>query len=146
MTQVTTGMTVHVHYTGRLESGDEFDSSREREPLTVTLGAGQVIPGFEAALLEMSVGDTKTVNIPVDQAYGPRQDQLLHKVPLTEFPPDPAPQIGIPLLAQTPDGQQIRLEIVELDDEHAVLDANHPLAGKALIFDLELVSIVENQD
>ena len=141
MSKATSGSTVKVHYTGRLEDGTEFDSSVDRDPMEITLGGGQVIPGFEAGLMDMAAGDKKTVTIPSDEAYGPVHEEMVQNVPLADLPTDPAPTVGDQLMAHTPDGQQIPLIVTEITDEHAVLDANHPLAGKTLIFDLEMVEV-----
>ncbi|MCW8945416.1 MAG: peptidylprolyl isomerase [Sedimenticola sp.] len=135
------GQKVRVHYTGTLEDGTQFDSSAGREPLEFTLGEGQVIPGFESALAEMSVGETKTVNIPADQAYGAHQPELVQKVEREQIPAEIELAIGAQLQAQGPDGQVFRLVVIELDETTATLDGNHPLAGKALTFELELVEI-----
>jgi FKBP-type peptidyl-prolyl cis-trans isomerase 2 len=141
MTKAASGSTLKVHYTGRLKDGTEFDSSKGRDPMEVTLGASQVIPGFEAGLMDMAQGDKKTITIPVDEAYGPLQEDMVQKVPLADLPSDPAPKAGDQLVAHAPDGQQIPLVVTEVGDDYALLDGNHPLAGKALIFDLELVEI-----
>lgn len=141
MSKATSGSTVKVHYTGRLEDGTEFDSSRGRDPMEITLGGGQVIPGFESGLMDMAQGDKKTVTIPVDEAYGPVNAEMVQKVPLTDLPKDHTPVVGDQLMAHTPDGQQIPLVVTDISDDHATLDANHPLAGKTLIFDLEMVEI-----
>ncbi|MCW8882858.1 MAG: peptidylprolyl isomerase [Sedimenticola sp.] len=135
------GQTVKVHYTGTLEDGTQFDSSAGREPLEFTLGQGQVIPGFEQALEQMTVGETKTINIPADQAYGPHQPELVQKVEREQIPAEIELALGVQLQAQGPDGQVFRLVVVELDETSATLDGNHPLAGKALTFELELVEI-----
>ncbi len=135
------GQKVRVHYTGTLEDGTQFDSSAGREPLEFTLGEGQVIPGFESALAEMSVGETKTVNIPADQAYGAHQPELVQKVEREQIPAEIELALGAQLQAQGPDGQVFRLVVIELDEATATLDGNHPLAGKALTFELELVEI-----
>lgn len=135
------GQTIKVHYTGTLEDGTQFDSSAGREPLEFTLGQGQVIPGFEKALEDMTVGETKTVNIPVDDAYGAHQPELVQKVEREQIPAEIELAIGAQLQAQGPDGQVFRLVVIELDDTTATLDGNHPLAGKALTFELELVEI-----
>lgn len=135
------GQTVKVHYTGTLEDGTQFDSSAGREPLEFTLGAGQVIPGFEQALAEMEVGETKTVNIPVDQAYGAHQPELVQQVERSQIPSEIELAVGVQLQAQGPEGQVFRLVVTELADDSVTLDGNHPLAGKALTFELELVEI-----
>lgn len=135
------GQTVKVHYTGTLEDGTQFDSSTGRDPLEFTLGEGQVIPGFEQALAEMTVGETKTVQIPAEQAYGEHQPELVQEVDRAQIPPDIELAIGVQLQAQGPDGQVFRLVVSELAESSVTLDGNHPLAGKALTFELELVEI-----
>ncbi|MDF1503976.1 peptidylprolyl isomerase [Roseisolibacter sp. H3M3-2] len=134
------GDTVHIHYTGTLADGTEFDSSREREPLAFTVGAGQVIPGFDAAVTGMAVGDTKTVTIPADQAYGPLRDELIVEVPRAQVPPQIVPRVGQRL--QLGSGDRAMMVVVrEVSDESLVLDGNHPLAGEDLTFALELVGV-----
>ena len=135
------GDTVQVHYTGTLEDGTEFDSSREREPLVFTLGEGQVIAGFDQALLGMQPGETKRVNIPADEAYGQYEDDLVFEVDREQLPPDFAPSLGEQYQMQQPDGQTVVVTVSEVSPEGVTLDANHPLAGYDLTFDLELVAI-----
>jgi FKBP-type peptidyl-prolyl cis-trans isomerase 2 len=141
MSTVKANDTVRVHYTGKLADGEIFDDSRGREPIEFTLGAGQVIPGFEKAVLDMAVSDTKTVNIPSADAYGDHRPELIQAVPLSELPEEIKPEIGMQLVSQAPDGQQIPLVVTEVNDDNIMVDANSPLAGKDLIFDLELVEI-----
>ena len=138
------GNTVQIHYTGKLVDGEVFDSSRqdEREPLEFVLDSGAVIPGFDAAVTGMSVGDTKTVTIPVDQAYGPRRDELLIAANRSELPADFEPNIGDTLMIQGgEDDPPVPVIITAMDDTTVSLDANHRLAGKDLVFELELVAI-----
>lgn len=142
MTEAKQNDTVQVHYTGTLDDGSVFDSSREREPLEFTLGVGQVIPGFDNAIRGMSVGDSKTVRIPADQAYGEYRDDLVLEVTLDQFPAEVTPQVGQEFELRTQTGQAIPAMVAQVSDTHAKLDANHPLAGRALTFDLELVAIV----
>lgn len=141
MSTVKENDTVRVHYTGKLADGEIFDDSRGREPIEFTLGAGQVIPGFEKAVLDMAVSDTKTVNIPAADAYGDHRPELIQAVPLSELPEEIKPEVGMQLVSQAPDGQQIPLVVTEVNDDNIKVDANSPLAGKDLIFDLELVEI-----
>lgn len=141
MSQAKSGDTVKIHYTGTLDDGSQFDSSAGREPLEFTLGSGQVIPGFDNAVDGMTVGDTKTVNIPADEAYGPRHEQLIQEVPKSALPDDMEPEVGMGLQAQGPDGQVMDLTVTEVAEESITVDGNHPLAGQALNFDLELVEI-----
>lgn len=141
MAEAKQGDTVHVHYTGRLADGTTFDSSKDRDPLELTLGAGMVIPGFEQAIVGMTVGDQKTAEIPVDDAYGPRRDELVMDVPRTQLPDGMDPKPGEQLRMQTPDGQAVPVTVAGTTDEAIKIDANHPLAGKDLTFDLLLVKI-----
>ena len=134
------GDTVRVHYTGRLENGEVFDSSEEGEPLEFQVGAGQVIPGFDQGVAGMSVGDKKTVEINVDDAYGERIDALVRTIERSGMNIDTEPQPGMNLIMQLADGNQIPVAITEVTETHVTLDANHPLAGQRLIFDLERVS------
>lgn len=141
MSTPQTGQKVKVHYTGTLEDGTRFDSSAGRDPMEFTMGEGKIIPGLEQALSEMSVGETRTVNIPAEQAYGPHQPELVQQVERQQIPADIELSPGVQLQAQGPDGQAFQLVVTELDDRNVTLDANHPLAGKALTFELELVEI-----
>ena len=133
------GDTVRVHYTGRLENGEVFDSSEEGEPLEFQVGAGQVIPGFDQGVAGMSVGDKKTVEINVDDAYGERIDALVRTIERSGMNIDTEPQPGMNLIMQLADGNQIPVAITEVTETHVTLDANHPLAGQRLIFDIERV-------
>lgn len=142
MQQVKSGDTVKVHYHGRLTTGETFDSSEGREPLEFQVGGGMVIKGFDDGVTGMVVGEKKTINIPVEEAYGPTQEEMLVEFPLNQFPPDLKPEVGMPLTMTTAQGHPVQVVIVELRPETVILDANHPLAGKDLIFDLELVEIV----
>jgi FKBP-type peptidyl-prolyl cis-trans isomerase 2 len=142
MVQVKAGDTVRVHYSGFLDDGTVFDSSLEREPFEFTLGQGMVIPGFEDAVVGMDVGDTKTVNIPTDQAYGPFRDELLVAVERSQVPPNIEPDVGMELQIGTPEGTVTNVTITEMDENSITLDANHPLAGQDLIFEIKLVEIV----
>ncbi len=135
------GDSVKIHYTGTLEDGTTFDSSEGRDPLEFTLGSGQVIAGFDEAVTGMEVGDKKTVNIPADKAYGQRNEEMVITAPRDQVPPDINPEVGQQLQMAGPNNQPIIVKITEVTDEHIVLDANPPLAGKDLTFALELVSI-----
>ena len=143
MPKVKDGDTVKVHYTGKLGDGSVFDTSREREePLEFTLGQGQLIPGFEKAVVGMDVGDSTSVDIPSDEAYGERRDDLEIEVPKAELPENVDPQVGMQLqMQQQQNGQAIPVQITAVGEENVTLDANHPLAGKDLTFDIELVEI-----
>jgi peptidylprolyl isomerase len=141
MSQAKAGDTVKIHYTGTLDDGTQFDSSEGRDPLEFEIGSGQVIPGFDKAVEGMAVGDTKTVNIPVDDAYGPRHDQMIQEVPKSALPDEVEPAVGMGLQARRPDGAMLDLTITEVGEETITVDGNHPLAGQPLNFDLELVEI-----
>lgn len=141
MAKVQAGDNVSVHYHGRLTDGTTFDSSEGRDPLTFTVGQGQVIPGFDNAMIDMEIGDKKTVEIPVDQAYGPAHPENIVEFPKTEFPAEMQLEIGMQLQLQNNEGHVIPVAIKEIKEETVILDANFPLAGKDLIFDIELVSI-----
>jgi peptidylprolyl isomerase len=136
---IQNGSTVTVHYTGKLTDGQQFDSSVGREPLQFMIGSNQVIPGFENGLIGKSVGEKVTLTIPVDQAYGPVREDLLMKVSNDQLP-GPV-QVGQQLQA-TNNGQIVNVAVKEVHEDHAVIDANHPLAGQALIFDVEVVGVV----
>ena len=140
----TAGDTVRIHYTGTLADGEVFDSSRERDPLEFTLGSGQVIPGFDDAVSGMSVGESKKVEIPPERAYGPVSEDARQTVPRTMMPDGMVPEVGMRLQLTTPTGQPIMVHVAEITDDSLVLDANHPLAGKALTFAIELMEIVGN--
>ena len=134
------GDTVRVHYTGRLESGEVFDSSEGGEPLEFQVGAQQVIPGFEEGVRGMSVGDKKTIEVAADDAYGERVEQLVSRVPRAGINlGGTRPEAGMNLIMHVADGQEIPVQITEVTDTHVTLDANHPLAGEKLIFDVERV-------
>ena len=141
MSQAKSGDTVKIHYTGTLKDGSQFDSSAGRDPLEFVLGSGQVIPGFDNAVEGMTVGDSKNVQIAPDDAYGPRHEQLIQEVPKTALPEDMKPEVGMGLQSQTPDGQVMQLTVTEVGDATITVDANHPLAGETLNFDIELVAI-----
>jgi len=141
MPKAKSGDTVRVHYTGTLDDGQQFDSSRGGDPLTFTLGEGNVIAGFDEAVSGMEVGDEKRVTIPAEQAYGPRREELTLRVPREELPSDLQLHEGAQLRMEQ--GDQVMIVTVRtLDDESVTLDANHALAGEALTFDLQLVEIV----
>jgi peptidylprolyl isomerase len=135
------GDTVKVHYTGKLEDGTVFDSSQGRQPLEFQLGSGSVIPGFEEAIVGMQEGESKTTQIPADQAYGPYHDEMLLTVPREQFPPDIEPEVGQELELRQQDGQSFVVQVKDVSDGEVTLDANHPLAGEDLTFDIQLVQI-----
>jgi len=141
MSQAKSGDKVQVHYTGKLDDGTQFDSSEGREPLQFDVGGGQVIPGFDKAVEGMTVGDTKSVRIPADEAYGSRHEQLVQEVPRSALPDDIEPVVGMRLQTPGPDGQPIQLVVTAVGEESITVDGNHPLAGEALNFDIELVEI-----
>jgi peptidylprolyl isomerase len=141
MSQAKSGDSVKIHYTGTLDDGTQFDSSAGRDPLEFELGSGQVIPGFDKAVDGMSVGDRKSVNIPAEDAYGVHHQQMVQDVPRDALPAEMEPAEGMSLQAEGPDGQAFNLVITAIQEETITVDGNHPLAGKALNFDLELVSI-----
>lgn len=142
MEQVKTGDKVKVHYHGRLTDGTTFDSSAGREPLEFEVGSGMVIKGFDDGLLGMGVGDKKTIDIPVDDAYGQRDPNMLMEFPIDRFPADMKPEVGMQLTMTNEGGQNFPVVIAEVKEDLVLLDGNHPLAGEPLIFDLELVEIV----
>ncbi|MCW9042406.1 MAG: peptidylprolyl isomerase [Pseudopelagicola sp.] len=141
MTAAKSGDTVRIHYTGTLSDGSVFDSSEGRDPLEFTLGSGQVIPGFDTGVTGMTVGETKTIEIASDDAYGPVQEEARQDVPRAQIPAEIPLEVGIQLQMQSPTGQVVPVTVVEITEEAVTLDANHPLAGKDLTFALELVSI-----
>lgn len=141
MTQVKTGDTVHIHYTGTLNDGTKFDSSEGREPLSFEVGSGQIIPGLDSAIPGMTVGDKKTVNVSCDEAYGQVNPEMTQAVPRADIPADIPLETGTRLQMQTQNGQVIPVTVTAVDDSTVTLDANHPLAGQDLTFDIELVKI-----
>ena len=141
MAEAKAGDTVRIHYTGRLEDGTVFDSSREREPLELTLGEGKVIPGFERAVEGMTEGEKKTTTIPSQEAYGPRNEEMILSVPRDRLPPELDPEVGQHLQMQGEDGRVFEVTVAETDEEAVTLDANHPLAGRDLTFELEVVRV-----
>lgn len=141
MSQVKENDTVRVHYTGKLSNGQVFDSSLEREPLEVTLGQGMLIPGFEKGIIDMKLNEKKTINIPVNEAYGEVQKELFYEVKKEQLPPEMTPEVGMGLASKGPDGREVQFRVAEVNKDHIIVDANHPLAGQELIFDLELIEI-----
>ncbi len=142
MSAAKPGDTVCIHYTGKLEDGTLFDSSEGREPLQFAVGGGQVIPGFDNAVQGMAVGDKKSVTIEPEEAYGERHEQLVQEVPRDQLPDDLSPAVGMELQAKDETGQVMRLAVTAIDEASITVDGNHPLAGKTLNFDIELVEIV----
>ena len=142
MAQAKPGDTVKVHYNGSLEDGTIFDSSLGKEPLTFTLGQGMVIPGFENAVLGMNEGETKTVTIPPEEAYGPYDEDLVVTIERAQIPPHIAPEIGMVLQVTSQDGRVSNVTVTEMTEKTVTLDGNSPLAGKNLTFEIKLESII----
>ncbi len=141
MSVASKGNTVKVHYTGKLKDGTVFDSSEDREPLEFIVGDGKMIKGFDAAVQGMSPGDDKSVTIPCAEAYGDKRDDMMLDVPREQVPPEIKPEIGMDLSIQNQAGQPTPVKVVHVDEEKITLDANHPLAGHDLIFDIKLVEV-----
>ncbi|HOZ79240.1 MAG TPA: peptidylprolyl isomerase [Ferruginibacter sp.] len=141
MAQVKNGDTVKVHYTGKLTSGEQFDSSSGREPLEFTVGGGQMIKGFDAAMPGMSVGDKKTINIPAADGYGEKDPSAVIEFPKENVPAEMKLEIGMQLTLSDPNGNPFPVVVTEMREDVVVLDANHFLAGEELVFDIELVEI-----
>ena len=141
MSKAKQGDTVKVHYTGKLEDGTVFDSTEDRDPIKFTVGQGQVIPGFEQAVIGMNQGETKTETVPADQAYGPYKKDMLIEVDKNKLPQNLNPEVGQELQVRQQNGQQIPVMVKEVSDSSVTLDANHPLAGRDLTFDIQLVEI-----
>lgn len=142
MSQVKANDKVKVHYTGKLSNGEVFDSSLECEPLEFQMGQGQLIPGFENGLIDMSVSEKKTIVIPSEEAYGEARPELIQEVPNDKLPPEIKPEVGMGLVSTTPEGQEIQLVVKEVKDEAIVVDGNHPLAGQELTFEVEVIEII----
>ncbi len=141
MSQVKSGDKIKVHYHGKLTTGETFDSSDGREPLAFEVGSGMVIKGFDDGVTGMVVGEKKTINIPFMEAYGPRNPEMVIEMPKDRFPAEMEVEMGMPLVMSDGQGQQFQVTVVEMKETSVMLDANHPLAGQDLIFDLELVEI-----
>jgi FKBP-type peptidyl-prolyl cis-trans isomerase 2 len=141
MQQANSGDTVKVHYHGRLTDGTTFDSSAGREPLEFQVGSGMVIPGFDNGVMGMQVGEKKTIQIPVAEAYGPKNPDMIVAFPVSEFPEDMELEVGMRLNMTNSEGHVIPVVVTEIGEENIMLDANHPLAGEDLVFDIELVEI-----
>jgi peptidylprolyl isomerase len=141
MTQAKTGDRVKVHYTGRLETGEVFANSKGGKPLEFSIGTGAFIPGFENGVIGMEVGETKTVIVPPEEAYGPRHEELVIDVERSEFSEDPTLAVGQQLTIQTRGSEPFRATVADLAEDTVTLDANHPLAGRTLTFTILLVAL-----
>jgi peptidylprolyl isomerase len=141
MQKVETGQFVSVHYKGTLQNGEVFDTSEGRHPLEVQIGAGQIIPGFEKALMGMSLNEKKAFTLDPEDAYGQKDDSLTHSFPRKDVPAELNPEVGQTVALSSPEGQQVPAMITQVDDEKVVVDLNHPLAGQTLNFDIEVVGI-----
>jgi len=141
MTQAKSGDTVKIHYSGSLDDGTPFDSSRGGDPLQFQLGAGQLLPGFETAVEGMTVGESKSFSLAPEEAYGPHQEALVQDVPKSALPDDMTPEVGMQLQGTGSDGQTMQLVVTDVKSEAITVDGNHPLAGQALNFDIELVEV-----
>lgn len=142
MAQAKPGDTVKVHYTGKLEDGTAFDTSIGYDPLQFTIGENQVISGFEDAVVGMNPGESKTVKVPADKAYGPHREEMVVEVSRNQLPADLKPEVGQQLQSRQPDGRTFVVTVTDVSESSVTLDANHPLAGKDLIFDIQLIEIV----
>ncbi|MEE4278153.1 MAG: peptidylprolyl isomerase [Halieaceae bacterium] len=141
MTQASNGDTVRIHYSGQLNDGTPFDSSRDREPMEFILGGGQVIPGFEKAVEGMAVGESKSFSIPSEEAYGQHREELVQDVPSSALPEELTPVVGMQLQGSNGEGQTMNLVVTEVKEDAITVDGNHPLAGQDLNFEVELVEI-----
>jgi len=144
VTSVKAGDTVQVHYTGTLDNGEVFDSSRDRDPLEFKVGGGMVIPGFDKAVLGLKAGESTTAKLPPEEAYGEIRKELIMPMQKSQIPEDITPEVGMQVMLQAQEGQQIPATITEVNENTIILDANAPLAGKTLNFDIEVVKIVQN--
>ena len=142
MKQAQAGDTMRIHYSGTLNDGTQFDTSEGSDPLEFAVGSGMVIAGFDKAVEGMAVGESKSVKIPPEEAYGPRHEQLVQEVPKSALPDDIAPAVGMQLQGKSADGQVMNLVVTDVGEAEITVDANHPLAGEELTFDIELVEIV----
>ncbi len=141
MSQAQTGSTVKVHYTGKLTDGTVFDTSQNIEPVKFVVGSGEIIPGFEQAVIGMQAGESKTVTIPCKEAYGPKRDDLVAEVDRKDLPDDIELEIGQKLQVGDQQAGTIIVSVVDMDDSRVKLDANHPLAGEDLVFDIEVLDV-----
>ncbi len=132
---------VSVHYTGTFEDGQIFDSSRDRGPLSFEVGAGQMIQGFDAAVVGMEVGESKQITLPPEEAYGHRNEELIVDLPTATFPGDMKLEVGLQLQLTNQSGQPVPATVMQITDENITMDVNHPMAGKTLVFDIEIVEV-----
>ncbi|MFQ6057453.1 MAG: peptidylprolyl isomerase [Anaerolineae bacterium] len=142
MAQAKHGDTVKVHFTGKLEDGTVFDTSINRDPLQFTIGEGQIIPGFEQAVVGMNPGESKTTKVPADKAFGPHREEMVLVVERNQLPVHLQPKVGQQLQMRQADGQIILVKVTDVSESSVTLDANHPLAGKDLTFDIQLIEII----
>ena len=142
MTEVNQGRQVKINYKGTLQDGTVFDQSKEGEPLEFTIGEGKIIPGLEKAVAEMEVGESKTVEVPSDEAYGPHREELIGKIPRDRLPDEINPEVGQMLRVGQQEGETMVVQVVEVTDDEVALDGNHPLAGHDLTFEVELLEAV----
>lgn len=142
MVQVEDGDTVMVHYTGKLEDDTVFDTTANRDPLQFTIGEGQIIPRFERAMIGLEPGESKIIKVPADEAYGPHREELLVVIDRSHLPVDTEPEVGQQFQIRQPDNQTIVATVTDVTESRVTLDANHPLAGEDLIFDVQLMEIV----
>ena len=145
MAEAVSGDKVRVHYTGRLANDEEFDSTLDRGPMEIVLGAGTVIAGFEAAIIGMTEGDSKTVVIAAAHAYGPRQEDRVQEVDITTIPAGFRLEEGMQLQGTGPDDKLVALTVTEMTEDSVIMDSNHPLAGQDLTFDIELIEILAGE-
>ena len=138
---IEAGNQVSVHYTGTFEDGEIFDSSQDREPLSFEVGAGQMIEGFDQAVVGMKVGESKKITLAPEEAYGPRNEELLIDFPMANFPEDMKVEVGMMLQLTNQDGQPVPATVAEINEESVKMDVNHPMAGKTLNFDIEIVEV-----
>ena len=141
MSKVKNGDTVKIHYTGKRKDGELFDTSREQQPLEFTVGNGEIMSGLENSIMGMEAGDTKSIEVPPEEAFGTRQEELVVEIMKSNLPDNIEPYLGQRLQMRNPNGNVIDVAIIEIKEETITLDANHPLAGHTLFFDLELVEI-----
>ncbi len=142
MRQAKTNDLVKVHYTGSLKDGSVFDSSLDKQPLEFKIGYGVIIPGFESGIIGMYEGDKKTVSIPPEEAYGPHREELVDSIDRSRIPSSIKPEVGMILEISSPDGEVMKARIIEVDETFVCLDMNHPLAGKELIFEIQLIEVI----